>query len=141
MEQRQELEQQKNERAAEQDPKLGAREMKELIRDDELAAEMQLVVDVCTPMIKVLRLADGDKPCMSKLYHRMFMLEQWIKAMIGDEDAAELMREQCAFTKAARIKAAGSSAAAAAIEEEEEEEIPELDPAVGRDILRCITAR
>ena len=38
---------------------------------------------------QILRLADGNTPSISKVYPRMYMLQQLLSAMSGDQDAIE----------------------------------------------------
>ena len=45
-----------------------------------------------TPIVKLLRLADGEKPAMGKVYDRMFMIGQKIEERKGIPWASQAKR-------------------------------------------------
>ena len=54
-----------------------AKEMQEVINDEALAARCQLIVDVCEPIVQLLRLADSGRPGgIGKMYDRWFNIHQ-----------------------------------------------------------------
>ena len=40
-----------------------------------------------------MRLADSNVPCMGKMYHRFYMLSQFVEAIAGDADAEAQVQE------------------------------------------------
>ena len=73
---------------------------------------MLLLKEICEPVTALLRLADGDAPCISKIYPRMYEMQQFFKAVSGDEASIQQIRKQRrAIYKAKQIEDAGPPSA------------------------------
>ena len=57
----------------------GVDNVKKLILDDTFWKKLVDALRIMTPLVKLLRLADGDQPTMGKVYDRMFSIGQKIE--------------------------------------------------------------
>lgn len=58
----------------------GVDDVKQIIEDDTgFWTNLTHVLRICTPIVVLLRLMDGRKPCIGKIYDRMFMISQHIE--------------------------------------------------------------
>lgn len=57
--------------------------------DGSYWAVSNLVVDICTPIVSLLRLVEGAGACIGKVYHRSYLVQQHMKMMMGDKAAAD----------------------------------------------------
>ncbi|KAG1654242.1 hypothetical protein FOA52_004557 [Chlamydomonas sp. UWO 241] len=64
-----------------------AKEVHDLVMDEMWWERVELVPDVCNPIVQLLRFVDPNEPGLGKVDYRWFMLERWIKACSGDQDA------------------------------------------------------
>ena len=117
--------------AAKEHPAVVASRIREIIKDEELAQQMRLIVDVCQPIVQLLRYADSKQPGIGKIYHRCYMLQQWVDAMLGDQEAIDMIIEQ----KTAAAKMAGKEPT------EEDLYIPVIGPELGEPIKVRVRAR
>ncbi|HSP31014.1 MAG TPA: hypothetical protein VLO13_03250 [Halomonas sp.] len=69
------------------------RRIKDLLKNDQFWENLQLLVDLCNPFVSLMRLADSNVPCMGKMYHRFYMLSQFVEAIAGDADAEAQVQE------------------------------------------------
>eukprot|EP00955_Chlamydomonas_euryale_P078102 363082-Chlamydomonas_euryale.AAC.2 len=63
------------------------------VLDEEMWVKMEFLVDVCKPIIMLLRFCDSDALGISKLYYRCNMLRTWIKACNGDKESIAAIDE------------------------------------------------
>jgi hypothetical protein len=64
-----------------------------LLKNDQFWENLQLLVDLCNPLVSLMRLADSNVPCVGKMYHRFYMLSQFVEAIAGDVDAEAHVQE------------------------------------------------
>lgn len=69
------------------------RRIKDLLKNDQFWENLQLLVDLCNPLVSLMRLADSNVPCVGKMYHRFYMLSQFVEAIAGDVDAEAHVQE------------------------------------------------
>lgn len=53
--------------------------MKVIIQKEKFWENLQVMVDIFTPITKVLRLVDSDMPTTGKIYHAMYLAQEALK--------------------------------------------------------------
>uniref|UniRef100_A0A7R9VUK9 DUF659 domain-containing protein n=1 Tax=Chlamydomonas euryale TaxID=1486919 RepID=A0A7R9VUK9_9CHLO len=69
------------------------KDVHDAVLDEEMWVKMEFLVDVCKPIIMLLRFCDSDALGISKLYYRCSMLQTWIKACNGDKESIAAIDE------------------------------------------------
>ena len=59
-----------------------AREVKGILMDDELWEHVSVVVQVVKPLAEVLDFCNGDYPGASKVYHKMFDVQETLAELL-----------------------------------------------------------
>jgi len=61
------------------------------ILNENFWSSVKLVTDLCEPIIKLLRLADGNVPCIGKIYWKMYQINQYLERYeISSEQKTEI---------------------------------------------------
>eukprot|EP00955_Chlamydomonas_euryale_P017183 183358-Chlamydomonas_euryale.AAC.1 len=115
-----------------------AKEVRNLIKDDDVWDAIEKVVDVCNPIMVLLRFMDGANVGLGKVYRMCWMLQVWAKAITGDQDSIAVHDEHMKSIRSAQQGGASSSGAVA---EPEEIFIPQLAYDDAAELLQHISAR
>ena len=117
-------------------------EIRNLIKSPELKLTLEQVVQICDPAVKVLRLADSNEPCISKMYYRCWEVSETYRAMGGSEEALEgLRKRQSAAWKAKQKPLIGQRSSPRNKPRPPSLEVPQFDPDLAKQLVQMWTHR